>query len=283
MCCFDVMSARIVEKAGFPFCSISGLANEASDLGAPDLGLTTSVDMARRGANVVQAVKVPVICDADTGFGGAINVTRTVRMLEAAGLAGMHMEDQSSPKRCGALAGKSVIAIDQAAKKMRAAADARRSDDFALIARCDARGLGLDEVIRRLNTYVDNGADIAMVGDYYGFDDYRRLAKEVKAPILTCAADQMNTHQQPYMTADDWKRSGVRIVMYWHALLFATIRTLVEVARQVREEGTNANVEHRLATYDEYAAVVGLNDWLEIDRLYGGAETVIPVPGGMTV
>lgn len=281
MSCYDALSARIVEQAGFPLCSVSGLAIEASDLGAPDLGLITSAEMVRRAGDVVQATSIPVICDADTGFGGAMNVTRTVRMLEAAGVAAAHIEDQSFPKRCGILAGKSVIGAEQAARKIRAAADARRSADFQIIARCDAKGLGVDEVIRRLNTYIENGADIGMLGECYGVDEYARICREVKAPILACPVDKLNVRHQPYMKHDDWRRAGVRIVVYWHALLFASIRALQQVAKRVHDDETNENIEDRIASYDDYADVVRLKEWLEIDRQYGGAETIVPMPGGM--
>lgn len=281
MSSYDALSARIVEQAGFPFCSVSGLSIEASGLGAPDLGLVTSVEMARRAGDIVQAINIPVMCDADTGFGGATNVTRTIRMLEATGVAAAHIEDQSFPKRCGILAGKSVIGLEQAARKIRAAADARRSPDFQIIARCDAKGLGVDEVIKRLNTYVENGADIGMLGECYGVDEYSRISREVKAPILACAVDKMNVHRQPYMKHDDWRRTGVRIVVYWHALLFASIRALQQVAQRVHDDETNENVEDQIASYDEYADVVRLKEWLDIDRQYGGAETIVPMPGGM--
>ncbi len=181
---YDVVSAQIIEKAGFPVCYITGLGNEASDLGCPDLGLTNSVEIIRKAANIAQVVDVPVVCDADTGFGGVTNLVRTVKMFEAAGVGGIHIEDQTFPKRCGLLAGKKVITAEAFAKKIQAAIAARNSEEFVIIARTDAKALGIDEVIRRLNLYVDSGADMGMLGDGYTFDEYTRIAKEVKAPIV---------------------------------------------------------------------------------------------------
>ena len=122
---YDVVSAQIIERAGFPVAYLSGLGNEASDLGCPDLGLTSSTEIIRRAANMAQAVSVPVLCDADTGFGGVMNLHRTIRMFEIAGLSGVHIEDQTFPKRCGVLAGKQVIAAEEFAEKVRVAVDAR--------------------------------------------------------------------------------------------------------------------------------------------------------------
>ena len=131
---YDTISARIIEKAGFPIVYITGLGNEASDLGYPDLGLTTSTELIRRASNITQCVQVPVVCDADTGFGGTLNLHRTIRMFEAIGVGAIHIEDQTFPKRCGILAGKNVISADDFAKKIRAAVDTRRNQNFLIIA-----------------------------------------------------------------------------------------------------------------------------------------------------
>ena len=164
---YDTVSAQIIEKAGFPVTYIGGLGNEASDIGYPDIGLTTSTEIVRRAWNIVQRVRVPVVCDADTGFGGALNLYRTIRMFESVGVGGIHIEDQTFPKRCGVLAGKRVIPAMDFAKKIRAAVDARRSEDFLIIARTDAKStFGVDEVIKRLNLYIENGADMGMLGDF---------------------------------------------------------------------------------------------------------------------
>jgi 2-methylisocitrate lyase-like PEP mutase family enzyme len=267
---YDVVSAQIVEQAGYPLCYLTGLGHEASDLGCPDLGLTTSAEIARRAAVVVQAVQVPVVCDADTGFGGVTNLWRTVSLFEAAGVSAIHIEDQTFPKRCGVLAGKQVIAREAFAKKVRAAADARKSKEFLIIARTDAKALGIRDVINRLQAYVDSGADLGMLGDFYTADEYRRITGAVKAPIVACAADREHTTVQPNFSVEEWKRTGVKMVVYWHLLLFAAMKAVERVATALKVQGTTAAIEGDLYAYTEYEQAVGLSRWLEIARRYGG-------------
>jgi 2-methylisocitrate lyase-like PEP mutase family enzyme len=269
---YDVVSAQVVEQAGYPVCYVTGLGNEASDLGCPDLGLTNSVEIVRRAATIVQSVHVPVVCDADTGFGGATNLWRTVSLFEAAGVGGIHIEDQTFPKRCGALAGKQVISRDAFARKVRAAADARKSQDFLLIARTDAKALGIDEVMARLHAYIESGADMGMLGDFYTADEYRKITRAVKAPIVACAADRDHSRVQPNFSVEDWKRTGVKMVVYWHLLLFAAMKAVERVAAVLKSQGTTEAIEGELCTYAEYEQVTKLSRWLEIDRRYGGAE-----------
>src|SRR5208282_6052702 len=139
---YDAVSAQIIEKAGFPLAYLSGLGNEASDLRYPDLGLTTVTDIVRKAGTIAGVVNVPVVCDADTGFGGGLNICRTVRMFETAGVSGIHIEDQTFPKRCAALRGKRLIDAEQFAKRIRTAADARKNADFVIIARTDSKVAG---------------------------------------------------------------------------------------------------------------------------------------------
>jgi 2-methylisocitrate lyase-like PEP mutase family enzyme len=266
---YDVVSAQIIERAGFPVAYITGLGNEASDLGCPDVGLTTAAEFVRRAGNVVQAVSIPVVCDADTGFGGALNIYRTIRMFEAAGVSGVHLEDQTFPKRCGVLTGKEVIAAEAFAKKVRAAVDARQSDDFVIIARTDAKAsLGIDEVITRLNMYVDSGADMAMLGDFYTFDEYQRIVKEVKAPIVACASDHAHFSLQPDFSIDEWKRAGVKMVVYWHLPLFAAMKAVTDVVQMLKETGTTRQMREKVFTYEKYEEIVKLSQWLSIDEKY---------------
>lgn len=269
---YDVVSAQIVEKAGYPVCYMTGLGNEASDLGCPDLGLTNSAEIIRRAAIIVQSVDAPVVCDADTGFGGVMNLWRTVNLFEAAGVGAIHIEDQTFPKRCGALAGKRVLPREAFAKKVRAAVDARKSKDFLIIARTDAKALGVDEVIARLQAYIDSGADLGMLGDFYTADEYRKITRAVGAPIVACAADRDHTGAQPNFSVAEWRGMGVKMVVYWHLLLFAAMRAVGRVATMLKAQGTTETIEGELCTYAEYEQVTKLSRWLEIDRRYGGPE-----------
>lgn len=264
---YDVVSAQIIERAGFPVAYLSGLGNEASDLGCPDLGLTSSTEIIRRAANMVQAVSVPVLCDADTGFGGAMNLHRTIRMFESAGLNGVHIEDQTFPKRCGVLAGKQVIAAEEFAEKVRVAVDARINEGFVIIARTDAKAsLGIDEVIRRLNMYVASGADMAMLGDFYTIEEYERVVTEVGAPIVACASDHSHFSHQPDISVDEWKRAGVKMVVYWHLPLFAAMKAVARTVQILKETGTTEQMGEEIFTYEEYEEVVKLPQWLNIDK-----------------
>ncbi len=273
---YDVVSAQLVERAGYPVSYITGLGHEASDLGCPDLGLANAAEIIRKAANIVQAVSTPVVCDADTGFGGATNMWRTVRLFEAAGVSGIHIEDQTFPKRCGVLAGKRVIPRDLFARRVRAAVEARQSPDFIIIARTDAKALGIEEVIRRLKTYLDSGADMGMLGDFYSLEEYRKITRAVRAPIVACAADRDHAETQPNFGLEEWRRTGVKMVVYWHLLLFAAMKAVERTAAALKAQGTTAAIEGDLCSYAEYEQVVKLSSWLRIDREYGGAESPVP-------
>jgi len=267
---YDAVSAQIIEKAGFPVTYITGLGNEASDIGYPDLGLTTSTEIVRRAWNIVQSARVPVICDADTGFGGALNLYRTIRMFESAGVSGIHIEDQTFPKRCGALAGKQVIPAEDFAKRIRAAVDARQSEDFVIIARTDAKSSsGIEEVIRRLNLYVENGADLGMLGDFYTLEEYKRIVTAVSVPVVAVASCHGLFSRQPDISVDDWKSVGIKMVLYWHLPLFAAMKAVTKAVLELKESGTTYQMKDDLFAYSDYEEVMELSKWLGIDEKYG--------------
>ncbi len=187
--CFNPMSARVLEHVGFETIYMSGYGTSLSVAGLPDAGLLTMTEMVTNAKFIAAAVRVPVIADADTGFGNAINVVRTVREYIAAGVAGLHLEDQVSPKRCGHVAGKTVLPLGEAVGKIRAADAARREldPDFVLIARTDARGAhhgSLDDAIVRANAYLAAGADLAFVEAPTSVEEVKRICNEIKGPIF---------------------------------------------------------------------------------------------------
>lgn len=262
---YDALSARVIQQAGFPLVYISGLGSEASDLGFPDLGLTTATEMVRRAANVTQCVDVPVVCDADTGFGGTVNVTRTVRLFEAAGVAAIHLEDQTFPKRCGLLEGKQVVPIETFAEVIDTAIAARRSANFCIIARSDAKGAdGVDGVIERLRLYAEHGAEAVMLGDFYTLEEYARIAAAVPVPLIACAVGRDHFHQQPDYTLDEWKSAGVRMVVYWYLPLFAALYAVREAVTALKQDGCTEKVAQRIAGYGDYARVTDLQGWLRV-------------------
>jgi 2-methylisocitrate lyase-like PEP mutase family enzyme len=185
---YNALSAMIIEKAGFPCCGVTGYGVSAALLGKPDVGLLTLDEIVTTTRYITRAVKIPVIADADTGFGNAINVMRTVEDFIGAGAAAIHIEDQVAPKRCGHIAGKQVIALEEMAGKIRAADKVRREldPDFVLIARCDARGVAggsVDELVRRGNAYLDAGADMIFPEALTSEAELERAAKEIKGPL----------------------------------------------------------------------------------------------------
>lgn len=185
---YNALSAMIIEKAGFPCCGVTGYGVSASLLGKPDTGLITLSEIVMMSRYIAGAVNIPVIADADTGFGNAINVMRTTEDFIAAGVAAIHIEDQVAPKRCGHVAGKQIIATEEMTGKLRAADKVRREldPDFLLIARCDARGVAggsVDELIRRANAYIDSGADMIFPEALTSEAELERCAREIKGPL----------------------------------------------------------------------------------------------------
>lgn len=262
---YDAISARLIEQSGCPLVYLSGLANEASDLGLPDLGFTTATEIVRRAGTIARVVERPVMCDADTGFGGAVNVIRTVRDFEAAGVGAIHIEDQAFPKRCGVLAGKEVVAPDAFARVVRRACDARRSRDFAIVARTDAKSAdGVDGVIARLRRYADAGADAVMLGDFYSAADYERIARAVSLPLIACAADPDHHHVQPDFSRDQWRAMGVRMAIYWYLPLFAATRAVRAAVEALAQNGSVSSPLVAMDGYGAYARAVDLDNWLEI-------------------
>jgi 2-methylisocitrate lyase-like PEP mutase family enzyme len=208
----NALSARIIEQAGFPCCGVTGYGVSVSLLGRPDVGLTTMSEVVMVARYIAQAVKIPVIADADTGFGNAINVMRTVEEFIGAGVAAVHIEDQVAPKRCGHVAGKEVIPLAEMAGKVRAADRVRRElePDFLLIARCDARGVAggsVDDLIKRANAYLDAGADMIFPEALTSEAEVERCAREIKGPL-----HYNRTGVSPRLTLDQLNELGIAIV-----------------------------------------------------------------------
>ena len=182
---FDAWSAKLVERAGFEICYLTGFGASASHLGAPDIGLMTSTEMANLAGRVANAISIPVIADADTGYGNTINVRHTAKLYSKAGVAAMQLEDQEFPKRCGHLEDKELISLDDYLSKIRAASDARRDDGFVIIARTDARAsLGVEEAVRRCNAALQAGADIAFLEAPQTMDEVQAAPRDISGPCL---------------------------------------------------------------------------------------------------
>src|SRR2546422_2452797 len=203
---YDGFSARLIEAAGFRCVYMTGAGTAASHLGQPDLGLATLTEMATHAAHLAACVSIPLIADADTGYGNVLNVVRTVREYERAGVAGLHIEDQVAPKKCGHIAGKQVIPAKEFADKIRAACEHRTDPDFVVIARTDARAVnGLDDAIERANRYAEAGADVIFVEAPQSDDEITRIVREVKAPLL---ANMVPGGKTPAIKIADLERLG---------------------------------------------------------------------------
>src|SRR5918994_5770985 len=235
--CYDAMSAKVLEQAGFPAVYMTGYGTSLALLGLPDAGLATMTEMHLNARYIAGAVGVPVIADADNGYGNAINVMRTVREYIRTGVAGIHIEDQAIPKRCGHVAGRRVIPLAEAVGKYRAAAAVRRDldPDFVLIARTDARGAhggSLDEAIRRANAYLEAGADMAFVEGPTSVDEVRRVCREVKGPIF-----YNQTGISPRLSREQMQELGIAITIFAGAAHRATMQAVYDMAVALRDEG----------------------------------------------
>ncbi len=242
--CFNALSARILEHTGFPAVYMSGYGTSLNLLGLPDAGLATLTEMALNAKLIAAAVRVPVIADADTGFGNAINVVRTVEEYIRAGVAGLHLEDQVAPKRCGHVAGREVIARPEAVLKVRAACRARDAldPDFVVIARTDARGAqggSLDEAIARANAFLDAGADLAFVEGPRDRAEVTRICREVKGPIF-----YNMTGISPRSGTAEMAELGIAACILPGAAMRAAIMAVHDFATALRDDGPMVEAEY---------------------------------------
>ena len=254
---YDALSARLIEAAGFPAVYMTGFGTAAGRLGRPDvglLGLTEMVDNARR---IVEAVEVPVIADADTGYGNPINVVRTVHEYERAGAAAIHLEDQLAPKKCGHLEGKQLISCEEMVQKVRAAVAARGSSDFLLIARTDARAVeGLAAALDRARHYRDAGADVLFVEAPQSEDEIREVARALAdVPLLFNWAEGGKT---PPIGYAELRELGFRIIIFPISTLLAATRAMQAVLGRIRADGTPAGVLADLPRFGEFVEFIGL-------------------------
>jgi len=252
----DAFTARLIEQTGFPACYMTGAGSVAALLGLPDVGLITMTEMVMNARYIARAVSLPVICDADTGYGNAINVMRTVREYEAAGVAGIHLEDQIFPKRCGHMEGKVLVPLEEMAAKVRAACEAREDPDFVIIARTDSRaGEGVDGAIRRARAYVEAGADVLFPEAPQSREELARFAAEIPGPLL---ANMTEFGKSPLVPAAELERMGYRLVLYPVSALRVAHRAMQELFAQIKRTGSQEALLDRMAHRQELYELVGL-------------------------
>jgi 2-methylisocitrate lyase-like PEP mutase family enzyme len=263
----NALAARIIEDVGFEAVYVSGAGIANSFLGAPDIGLVTASELAGHVAAVREAVSIPLLVDADTGFGNPLNVARTVKVLERSGANAIQLEDQSFPKRCGHFAGKSVIATAEMTQKIRAAADARRDHDLVLVARTDALAEhGLEAALERAAAFIEAGADMIFVEAPRTVAELGAIPRRVAVPVL---ANLVAGGVTPMVERAELARMGFAIALYANAALQAAIEGMQEVLRHLREQGSLSGVEHRLASFSERQRIVAKPLYDALDEKYG--------------
>ncbi|MGP0062914.1 MAG: methylisocitrate lyase [Isosphaeraceae bacterium] len=263
---FNALVAKMAERLGFQAVYLSGGALSAGWAGLPDIGLLTQTEFAGQAAVLARATALPVLCDADTGFGEAIHVERTIRMYEEAGVAGLHLEDQVLPKRCGHLSGKGLIETSSMAAKIRAAVAARRDPDFVIVARTDARTVeGFDAAVARAHEYLAAGADLIFPEALESADEFARFAKAVPAPLL---ANMTEFGRSPLIPFDELASLGYKAAIYPLTAFRAAMHAAEQVLETLIQQGTQRDLIGRMQTRAELYDLLGYSDWERRDQAY---------------
>ena len=268
---YDALSARIIEAVGFDVVYMTGFGTAASLLGYPDVGLLTMSEMVDNARRIVEAVNIPVIADADTGYGNPINVIRTVQAYEDVGVAGIHIEDQVFPKKCGHITGKQVIPKEDMVEKVAAAKDAKRNKDFLIIARTDAIAVeGVESAIERAKEYYRAGADMIFVEAPESMEQIRLIARELKGiPLLFNWAEGGKT---PPVDLNTLRELGFKIVIFPISALLSATKAIMKVLESIKKDGTPINVMGELFTFNEFLNFIGLPEVQQLEKKYVSKE-----------
>jgi len=262
----DVMTAKIIEQAGFNAVYMTGYGASATILGRPDVGLLTLTEMATQARNIANAVNIPVIADADTGYGNVVNVMRTVREYEKAGVACIQLEDQVAPKRCGHMLGRDVIPMEEMVAKIRAAVEARQDPDLMIMARTDARtNYGIEEAIRRGKAYEEAGADILFIESPENEEEMRLVGSSFNVPVL---ANMIEKGRTPLKTAKELEEMGFGLVIWPLSSLYVTAKAVRDLMVALKEEGTAANMMDKMIPFTEFNELIGLPEIDDIQNRF---------------
>lgn len=265
---YDALTARLAQRVGFRACFTTGFGFAATVLGVPDMGLLTMTETMDRVRHIVRAISIPLVADMDTGYGNALNVVRTVRECVALGVAGIILEDQEWPKKCGHFEGKRVIPAEEQAAKLRAAVDARGDDDLVIIGRTDAREpLGLEEAIRRGRLYREAGADIVFVEAPRSVEELRAVREAIPdAPLF---ANMIEGGKTPLLSSAELQELGYAMVVYPLSALFSAARAVEETYRALFEERSTASRQGAMVSLPEFEQIIDAPSWRELERRYG--------------
>lgn len=263
---YDALGAKLVERAGFPLTFISGYSVAATQLGLPDFGYLTQTEMVAVAKRVCGSINIPVIIDADTGYGNALNVMRTVKELLDAGAAGMFLEDQVWPKRCGHMKGKRVIPADEHVQKIKAAVDARGDRDFFIVARTDARQVnGLDDAIQRCLHYKEAGADALFVEAPQTIEEMAAIARELPQPLV---ANMLEGGVTPLLDKQELQSLGFQLAVCPLTALYASAKAMQGMFDLIKTAGTTRGAMDQLLPFEDFHKVIRLNEYYALDNRY---------------
>ncbi len=269
---YDCLTAKIIEREGFPAVYMTGAGTSVSRLGVPDLGLASVSEMVANAEAIADSVAVPLIADADTGYGGTLNVRRTIRQYERAGVAAVHIEDQESPKRCGHLDDKRVVSTAEMVRRLRAAVDARTDDDFVIIARTDALAVtDWDDTMARCEAYLEAGADVLFVEALRTPEQAAQVVRSFDVPMLY---NFIETGKSPRLSASELEEMGYKIVIFPVSAFTMVGEMVTRLMRELKERGTTERMIDHMVELEECFDMVGLHDMLSIDAAYAEVEPI---------
>lgn len=257
--CHDALGAKIIESAGFDAVYMTGNGTSASAIGKPDLGFLTMTEMVSRARGIVSAVDIPVISDADTGYGNRNNVIRTVQEYEASGVSAIHLEDQVTPKKCGAMSGIELISIEEHVEKIQAAIQARKDENFLIIGRSDARGTkGLGEAIERGKAYAAAGADLILIEMLESVDEMKEVARKIDAPLMFNYVEHTKI---PNLTIQQFQDLGFKLLAYPLSSTFYYAKTMLDLMRTLKETGSTESFQEQMLKIHDYEKFLGIEKY----------------------
>ena len=269
---YDCLTAKIIQREGFPAVYVTGAGTSMSRLGYPDLALATLTEMVATAADITATVEIPVIGDGDTGYGSILNIQRTVRQYQRAGVAGFHIEDQEFPKRCGHLDNKRVIPQSDMVQKIRAAVDARTDDDFVIIVRTDAIAVtGWDDTMSRCEAYVEAGADVLFIEALRTREEMERAARSFDVPLLY---NFVETGKSPLIPTPELERIGFKLVIFPVSAMLTVCNVVAHLMRELKSQGTTAHLMDNMVSLVECFDTMGLSQMLAQDAHYAGVQRV---------
>ena len=262
----SALDARIIERVNFPLVYMTGNGASSTIIGKPDAGFITMTEMVQNAKNIAAAVEIPVISDADTGYGNAVTVRRTIREFELSGVVGVHIEDQAWPKRCGYEAGKKLISQKEMIGKIKSALDARTDEDFVIIARTDARAItGVEDTIKRAGAYAEAGADMVFVDGPQSKDELKLFAREVHGPMIVNMHEGSST---PFINAKELEEMGYKIILYPASAKYIATKAVMKVMKELKETGSTEALWEDMMSMKEFHDFIGFSELSELENRF---------------